>query len=55
MGSLLDKLEEKKSEADRFAKKYEARKMADLEEYYKGASWAFEYAIKAVRDEGSSG
>ena len=53
MGSLLDKLEEKKNEADRFAKKYEARKMADLEEYYKGASWAFEYAIKAVRDEGS--
>lgn len=51
--SILDKLEEKKDEADRFARKYKARNMEDLEEYYKGASWALSYAIEMIRKENS--
>lgn len=51
--SILNKLEEKKDETDRFARKYKARNMEDLEEYYKGASWALSYAIKMIREENS--
>lgn len=51
--SVLDKLEKKKDEADRFARKYKTRNMEDLEEYYKGASWALSYAIKMIREEDS--
>ena len=46
----IGRLEAKRDEADRFARKYKARKMEDLEEYYKGASWALGYAIKVIRD-----
>lgn len=49
---VLDKIESKKNEAERFARKYKAREMSDLEEYYKGASWAFGYAINVIREEG---
>ena len=47
---LIEKLQSKKKETDRFIEKYKTRKMSELEEYYKGASWAFEYAIKAIKD-----
>jgi len=46
---ILHKLEEKKDESDRFIQKYQTRKMTDLEEYYKGASWAFDFAINIVK------
>lgn len=49
----LSKLEAKKNEADRFARKYKARNMEDLEEYYKGASWALDFAIKTIQEETS--
>jgi len=43
-------LERKKKEADGFVLKYKTRKMSDLEEYYKGVSWALDYAIKVLKD-----
>ncbi len=47
---LIEKLQSKKKEIDRFIEKYKTRKMNELEEYYKGASWAFEYTIKVIKD-----
>jgi len=31
--------------------KYKTRKMQDLEEYYKGASWALDYTIKTLQED----
>ena len=47
---VLHKLESKKKEADGFVLKYKTRKMSDLEEYYKGVSWALDYSIKIIKD-----
>lgn len=47
---ILMLLEDKKKETDRFIAKYKTRKMQDLEEYYKGASWALDYAIKILKE-----
>lgn len=47
---VLHKLESKKKEADGFVLKYKTRKMSDLEEYYKGVSWALDFAIKIIKD-----
>ena len=40
---ILEKLKEKKNESDRFIKKYQTRRMFDLEEYYKSTSWTFDF------------
>ena len=50
ISKILDKLEEKNKESERFIEKYQTRKTSDLEEYYKGASWAFKFAIKTILD-----
>jgi hypothetical protein len=50
ISGVIHKLESKKKEADGFVLKYKTRKMADLEEYYKGVSWALDYAIKIIKD-----
>ena len=47
---VLEILENKKKEADRFVIKYSQRKSKDLEEYYKGASWALDFTIKHLKD-----
>ena len=47
---IIHKLESKKKEADGFVLKYKTRKMSDLEEYYKGVSWALDYSIKIIKD-----
>lgn len=47
---IFEKISMKKKEADTFVRKYEARKMEDLSEYYKGASWAFEYTLKLFEE-----
>lgn len=49
--SILEKLEDKKKETDRFIAKYKTRNMPDLEEYYKGAKWALEFAISTIKEE----
>ena len=43
--SFLEKLESKKRDCIAFTKKYESRNMSELQQYYEGAKWAFEYAI----------
>ena len=48
--NIIPVLERKKKEADGFVLKYKTRKMSDLEEYYKGVSWALDYAIKILKD-----
>ncbi|MDE1817923.1 MAG: hypothetical protein KGI19_04920 [Thaumarchaeota archaeon] len=50
IGEIMNKLESKKKEADGFVLKYKTRGMADLEEYYKGVSWALDYAIKIIKE-----
>ena len=50
ISEIIEKLEEKKIEANRFSKKYNDRNMTDLEEYYKGAEWALEWALKKIKD-----
>lgn len=47
---IINKLESKKKEADGFVLKYKTRQMPDLEEYYKGVSWALDYVIKMLKD-----
>jgi len=47
---IIIKLQDKKKEADRFIEKYKTREMKDLEEYYKGVSWAFDYTIKIIKE-----
>ncbi len=48
--AIINKLESKKKEADRFIEKYKTRNMSDLEEYYKGVSWALDYVIKIMKE-----
>ena len=48
--NIIEKLEVKKRESDRFIDKYKTRNMPDLEEYYKGVSWALDYAIKIIKE-----
>jgi hypothetical protein len=47
---IIKKLENKKKEANRFVEKYKTRGMPDLEEYYKGVSWALDYAVKIIKE-----
>ena len=47
---IISELEAKRDEANRFIIKYKTRKMQDLEEYYKGAKWALEYAQKVINE-----
>lgn len=51
MTEILEKLEDKKKEAERFVLKYKTRRMPELEEYYKGAKWALEFAINTIKEE----
>jgi len=48
---ILEKLESKHKDCIEFKKKYESRKMNDLEQYYDGASWALKYAISLMKKE----
>jgi len=50
ISEIIEKLQEKKIETGRFVKKYQERKMNDLEEYYKGANWALDWVIKIIRE-----
>jgi len=50
ISDVIHKLESKKKEADGFVLKYKTRKMSGLEEYYKGVSWALDYAIKIIKN-----
>jgi len=47
---ILSKLEDKKKESERFIIKYKTRNMEDLEEYYKGVSWALDFSIKTLKE-----
>ncbi len=48
---ILEKIESKRKECDRFIAKYKSRGMEDLEEYYKGAKWALDYTQKIIKDQ----
>ena len=50
MNQIIEKLQTKKKETERFIKKYQTRKMSDLEEYYKGANWSFDFTIKLLKE-----
>ena len=50
VSGIIEKLQDKKIETGRFVKKYQERKMVGLEEYYKGANWALDWAIKTNRE-----
>jgi len=50
VNQIIEKLQTKKKETERFVKKYQTRKMSDLEEYYKGANWAFDFTIKLLKE-----
>jgi len=50
MNQIIEKLQTKKKETERFIKKYQTRKMDALEEYYKGANWAFDFTIKLLKE-----
>jgi len=50
ISKILDKIESKKKETERFIKKYNTREMQDLEEYYKGAKWALEFTEKIIKE-----
>jgi len=47
---LLGEIEGKLREARRLAEDYKRRGAKDLEEYYKGAQWALDFAIKSVKE-----
>ena len=52
---ILKRLESKQRDCVAFSKKYQARKMEDLYQYYEGANWAIKYAISLIKnDEDSS-
>ena len=46
----LAEIEGKLREAVRLAEDYNRRGAKDLEEYYKGAKWAFDFALKAIKE-----
>lgn len=50
ISKILDKIDSKKKETERFITKYNTREMQDLEEYYKGAKWAFEFTQKIIKE-----
>ena len=48
---ILEKLESKQRDCVSFSKKYQARKMEDLYQYYEGANWALKYAISLLKND----
>jgi len=50
ISKVLEKIESKRKESERFIAKYNTRGMQDLEEYYKGAKWALEYVQKIIKE-----
>ena len=48
---ILKILESKKLDCISFSKKHKDRKNEDLYQYYEGATWALEYAIKSIKEE----
>ena len=46
---VISKIEEKKTESKKFVEKYQKREMQDLEEYYNGAVWAFEFSLELFK------
>ena len=50
VSGIIEKLQDKKKETGRFVKKYQERKMVCLEEYYKGANYALDWAIKTIKE-----
>lgn len=45
---ILEKLHSKKNDCISFSKKYEARNMEELKQYYDGANWALDYAMALI-------
>ena len=50
MNQIIEKLQSKKKETERFITKYQTRKMDALEEYYKGANWVLDFTIKLLKE-----
>lgn len=50
LNHALSELEGKLREATGLADDYKRRGAKDLEEYYKGAKWAFEFAIASIKE-----
>ena len=49
--SLIILIESRKKESERFIEKYNTRNMTNLEEYYKGAEWAFDYVLQVLKEQ----
>jgi len=50
LSEIIEKIENKEKETRQFIKKYQARKMSDLQQYYEGANWALNYVLKTVKE-----
>ena len=50
MEEIIEKLESKRTDCIAFTKKYQARRMDDLFQYYKGAKWAIDFALSAINE-----
>lgn len=48
---ILEKLESKQQDCVAFSKKYQARKMDDLYQYYEGANWALKFTISLLKND----
>ena len=48
--NIIYELESKKNDCISFSKKYKTRNMEDLFQYYEGANWGIEYALKIVKE-----
>ena len=47
---IIEKLESKQRDCISFSKKYQARKMDDLFQYYEGANWALKYVLSTINE-----
>lgn len=45
---IVEKLQSKKNDCMAFSKKYKARNMEELKQYYDGANWALDYALSLI-------
>jgi len=50
INKILEYLESKHRDCISFSKKHKARGNEDLVQYYEGATWALDYAIKAMKE-----
>lgn len=48
---LITKITNKEKESAKFMKKHETRKMIELQKYYEGANWAFNYVLTILKNE----